>query len=207
MIDKDRPAFMLLIADVHGFYGKDFSTFAGNVWWQALGPFDFAAVKDALNKHCVNVDNGQFMPKPADIIRTLEGSTQDTALLAWAKVDRAVRTVGVNSTVVFDDALIHAVIDDMGGWTPLGSKPEEEWPFVRNEFVNRYRGYRSRQVTPAYPRTLIGRFEAQNSQQGFKSEPPTLIGDPTLAQRVMLAGSNAPRLQITQAGQALQLLQ
>lgn len=106
-----------------------------------MKPFDLAAVKDALNRHCVNPDNGQFMPKPADVVKLLQGSSQDGALVAWAKVDRAVRQVGTYSTVVFDDPIIHRVVQDMGGWVALGDKREKEWPFVAKEFENRYRGY------------------------------------------------------------------
>src|SRR5690606_26216344 len=113
MIEQDRKAFFKLIADVSAFYGKDFSTFAGNVWWEAMKPFDFAAVADALNRHCVNPDSGQFMPKPADVVKMLQGSTQDSALVAWSKVDRAVRTVGTYRSVTFDDPLIQRVISEM----------------------------------------------------------------------------------------------
>ncbi len=56
----------------------------------------------------------------------LGGSTQDAALAAWSKVDRAVREVGPYQSVAFDDALIHRVLFEMGGWIPLGSKTEDE---------------------------------------------------------------------------------
>ena len=37
---------------------------------------------------------------------------------AWSKVLNAVRRMGGDATVIFDD-LIHSVIDDMGGWVRL----------------------------------------------------------------------------------------
>lgn len=208
MIDSDRKAFFVLIADIHAFYRKDFSTFAGGVWWAAMKPFDFAAVADAFNRHCVNPDNGQFMPMPADIVRMLQGSTQDAGLIAWAKVDRSVREVGTYRSVVFDDALIHRVISEMGGWVMFGTKDEEAWPFVRNEFVNRYRGYRGRSQVPDYPPVLIGITEATNAKAGFGVEPPTLIGIAGNAKRVLLGGTNKPLLGVQQmdAGEAAQSL-
>ncbi|HKS73497.1 MAG TPA: DUF6475 domain-containing protein [Terriglobales bacterium] len=200
----DLQRFQTLISDVHAFYRQDFSAFAAKVWWHAMQPFDFAAVSEALSKHCVNPDSGQFMPKPADIVKMLQGSTQDSALVAWSKVDRAVRTVGTHSSVAFDDPLIHRVITEMGGWIQMGTKSDDEWPFVRNEFVNRYRGYRMRNETPEYPPHLIGISEAHNAKSGFISQPPLLLGDATKADQVRLKGSNVPLLTVTPAKEVVE---
>ncbi|KVG77203.1 DUF6475 domain-containing protein [Burkholderia ubonensis] len=194
MIDSNRGAFAELISGVYAFYGREASDFALSVWWAAMQPFDLAAVHDAMNRHCVNPDSGQFLPKPADIVKMVQGSTQDSALVAWAKVDRAIRSCGTYNSVVFDDALIHRVIVEMGGWVLVGGKGEEEWPFVRNEFVNRYRGYKMRSETPEYQPVLIGMAEAQNNRTGHKSQPPVLIGDARAAHQVMLAGHDKPML-------------
>ena len=202
MIDNDRKRFQALISDVHSFYGKDFSVFSGSVWWEAMKPFDLKAVGDAINRHCVNPDSGQFMPKPADVVKMLQGSTQDSALVAWSKLDRAVREVGPYRSVVFEDALIHRIVLEMGGWTSFGAKDEKEWPFVRNEFVNRYRGYRGRSEIPDYPPVLIGLAEANNRKAGFDAEPPLLLGNPDVAKRVMGGGSNNHILQVQQLAPA-----
>lgn len=188
MIDSDKKNFLSMISSVYAFYRQDFSQFAGIVWWEAMKPFDYPAVTDALNRHCINPDNGQFMPKPADVVRMLQGSSKDAALVAWSKFDKAIRSVGTYESVVFDDSLIHSVITDMGGWIYLGSKKEDEWPFVKNEFENRYRGYSSRSVKPEYKPVLVGLAEAQNAQIGFRSLKPRLIGNPEKASDVYLGG-------------------
>jgi hypothetical protein len=199
MIEAEKPKFYALMADVLAFYGKDFSEFAGRVWWEAMKPYDLPAVADALNRHCVNPDSGQFAPKPADVVKMLSGSSQDGALVAWSKVDRAVRSVGTYASVVFDDPVIHRVVTDMGGWVPLGQKDEGEWPFVRNEFVNRYRGYRMRNEIPEYLPVLIGIAQASNQRMGFDSAPPLLLGDATVARAVLEGGSDKPLLSVTPA--------
>lgn len=201
MKPSDRATFGQLLSGVYAFYGKEASDFALSVWWQAMSPFDFKAVAEAMNRHCVNPDSGQFLPKPADVVKMLQGSTQDSALVAWAKVDRAVRTVGTYRSVVFDDPLIHRILTEMGGWIELGRKTEEEWPFVRNEFVNRYRGYRMRSETPDYPPHLVGMSEAQNAKAGFQVEAPLLLGNPETAAKVARRGTNAPLLTVTPMGQ------
>lgn len=209
MVELDKEKFFGLMADVHAFYRQDVSTFALSVWWEAMKPFDFQAVAGALNRHCVNPDNGQFMPKPADIMKLLRGSTQDSALVAWAKVDRAVRTVGTYRSVVFDDPAINAVLQDMGGWAQLGNKTEDEWPFVAREFENRYRGYRNRGEFE-YPKWLSGIAEAHNVQNGQRVEPPVLIGDERTAKLVLQGGSDKQRIGFSQIsedelGEVLQL--
>lgn len=202
MIDRDRQGFFVLLADVHAFYNRDLSEFSGEVWWNALRPFDFPAVREAFSRHCVNPDSGQFAPKPADIVRMLGGSTQDLALVAWSKVDKAVRQVGTYATVVFDDPLIHRVLQDMGGWISLGLKTEHEWPFVAKEFENRYRGYSMRNEKPEYQRFLVGSAEAQNNQNGQKSQPPVLIGSPEAAKRVIQGGSDKQAIGFERLGES-----
>src|SRR5689334_9899663 len=94
MQSTDRIPFTTRLQCVYDFYGKELSEFALEVWWEAMRPYDFTAVKDALNRHAVNPDNGQFPPKPADVVKLIGGGTQDAALVAWSKVDKAIRHVG-----------------------------------------------------------------------------------------------------------------
>lgn len=191
---NDKPKFAVLVNNVYAFYRQDSSEFAIGVWWEACKGFDFDAVRGALNRHAVNPDNGQFLPKPADIVKLLQGSTLDASMVAWSKVDKAVRQIGTYETVVFDDPIIHSVLQDMGGWVPVGSKGEDEWPFVAKEFQTRYRGYCIQGGPGEYPKRMIGIAEAQNVQNGFKSNPPVLIGDSRAAQSVIAGGSDAPKI-------------
>lgn len=199
MIESDRMVFAQMIGGVYAFYRQTATDFAIGVWWRAMQPYDLKAVEDAVGRHCVNPDAGQYLPKPADVVRMLQGGTQDSAMVAWAKVDRAVRHVGTYQSVVFDDALIHRVLHDMGGWVLLGNKDEKDWPFVAKEFENRYRGYRMRSETPEYASVMIGIAEAQNSEQGRQSQPPVLVGDAALAKTVMSGGVKTPLLGFRQA--------
>lgn len=201
MQPADHEKFSALLRGVYSFYRQDLSDFALSVWWEAMRPFDFAAVKDALNRHAVNPDNGQFLPKPADVVKLLRGSTQDGALVAWAKVDRAMRSVGTYASVVFDDPIIHRVVADMGGWVLLGYAVEDEWPFKAKEFENRYRGYRSRSEFE-YPRQLVGMEEHENARAGFAGQHRVvMIGDESECQRVLRGGTTAPLLGMKQVSQ------
>lgn len=199
MTDHDVVPFTTLVSDLHSFYSKDFSAFAGRVWFQALKQYDLTAISEAFSRHCVNPDSGQFMPKPADVVKMLGGTTQDSALVAWTKVDKAVRGVGTGRSVVFDDPLIHRVLHDIGGWVKLGSKEEKDWDFVRNEFVTRYRGYKMRSEVPEYAPVMVGTYEHENRKNGFPVDAPMLIGDAKVAALVLKRGTDAPQIGFTSA--------
>lgn len=194
MIQSEFDDFSGILEVIAEQYGKKLSQNVVALYWQALQDYDLAAVKDALGRHLRNTDTGQFMPKVADIIRMMQGSSMDSALSAWSKVDRALRQVGPYESVVFDDPIIHRVLHDMGGWLSLGTKTEDEWPFVAKEFENRYRGFKSRNERVEYPSKLTGIFEANNSSEGHKIAAPILIGDATKAHEVLALGSQGGKM-------------
>lgn len=197
MKQSEFDEFCEMLDHVSEQYNKTLSEGVKILYWQGLEEYDLSAVRQALGKHLKNPDNGQFMPKIADVVRMMQGTTQDSALIAWAKVDKAVRQIGTGTSVVFDDPIIHKVLQDMGGWLSFGSKSEDEWPFVAKDFENRYRGYKLRNEQTEYPKVLIGLYEAQNSTQGFKSDPPILVGDTDKAKQVMLGGTTKPLIGFT----------
>lgn len=205
MTKDDFEDFRAFLSEALAFWGKDVSRFTLDVWWQAMLPFDLVTVQQAFSRHAMNPDAGQFAPKPADVMKMLGGTTNDRALSAWAKVDRALRVVGPYRSVAFDDPLIHRVLADMGGWTALANKRDDEWPFVAKEFETRYRGFAMRGERPEYPGVLVGISEHTNSAEGKRSAPPMLIGSPDRARKVIDSGVEniAGLLQITQAAPAL----
>lgn len=183
------------------YYGKALSTSVIGLYWEGLKQYDLVAVEKSLWNHTQNPDNGQFMPKIADVTRALQGRTQDQASVAWAKVDGAIRRLGTYRDVAFDDALIHRVIADMGGWIGLGTKTEDDWPFVAREFENRYRGYRIRAEQPDYPSLLIGIANAQNNHSGHFGQEPIFIGDAITAKQVYLGGTDKPMISMQSASE------
>ena len=203
MQSHELDQFSDLLIGVHELYSREMTPFAIKIWWEALQGYDLPAVSLALSRHVQNPDNGQFVPKPADVIRMLGGTSQDRALQAWAKVDRAVRVVGTYRSVAFDDALIHRVIHDMGGWVGFGTKTEDEWPFVAKEFENRYRGFSMRNERPEYPPRLIGISEASNRVEGKSCEPVLLIGDASRAALVLSGGTDRPLVGFTTASEVV----
>lgn len=184
----DAQDFRQVMSATYTLYGKDLSPTALSIWFEALKHYDLAAIRSALSSHVRNPDNGQFLPRPADVVRAIEGGSDDAALQAWSKVDRAIRRVGTYATVVFDDPLIHYCIASIGGWIKLGTLTEDDWKYQRQPFVTLYRGARMRGA--AYPSKLIGIAEAENGAR--HPAAPVLIGDPQKALTVLAGGSSGP---------------
>jgi hypothetical protein len=186
---NDKQAFAQYMMGIGEIYNQNVSKQKVSLYWQLLSQYAWEDVKTALDAYMLNPDNGQFMPKPADIIKWLSGNTQDQALVAWTKVANAISHVGPYQTVVFDDAKIHVVLADMGGWIKFESLTLDAQPFVAKEFQVRYQQYVRRPPT-TYPKKLVGKTEGQNMIHGFPIPKPVLIGDQDLAEKVYLSGAD-----------------
>jgi len=199
MQSTDKKRFATLLAGIADYYGRELSNGVIALYWQGLQHIDIEAVEKALWDHTQNPDAGQFMPKIADVVRSLQGRTQDQAALAWAKVDAAVRRVGSYADVAFDDPLIHRVVAEMGGWIWFGTQHDKEWPFIAQRFETIYRGYKLRSEAPDYPPLLIGLANAQNAMDGQPMQPPMMIGNARHAQAVQAGGSAQPLISMRRA--------
>jgi hypothetical protein len=207
MHNNDIDKFFVMLNGISDYYGKQISKGVMRLYWEGLRQYDFEAVEKAFWTHTQNPDTGQFMPKIADVAKYLKGRTVDQASQAWSKVDKAIRIVGTYQDVVFDDPIIHRVIEDMGGWISFGNKREDEWPFVQNHFENRYRGFVMREEMPEYQARLIGIANAQNAQNGFPQNLPVLIGNREKAEAILNDGSNHVSLEFQSAASNLNYLQ
>ena len=206
MQEADKAKFSTLVTEVLAFYRQDVSRFAMSVWWEACKGFDFEQVAKAFNAHALDPERGQFAPKPADLIKALQGTKTDRARMAWGKTFDAMQMVGAYQSVVFDDPVIHCVIEDLGGWTKVCRSDLNELSYLEHRFCEAYRAYSGR-TDLVYPAKLIGEFEAINRHEGRKVAPPTLIGNPEKARQVLKVGSTQGRTQFTLANEAVPRLQ
>lgn len=210
MVDPDdKKPFAEIMQATMAIYSKDVTKPVMALYWAALIEYDLAAVSRAFEFWIKNPDQGQFAPKPADIIRMIDGATGDRAMVTWSKVDKAVRMVGHYQSVAFDDPIIHRVIDEMGGWRKLASLPSnKDLEFAGIDFVKRYRAYAlAGGVGNEYPAYLIGESEAENGGRGFRDcDPVQLVGDHRKASEVARLGSTGPTLRITQVKNGRELV-
>lgn len=198
MTPIDMPRFKNLITDALAFYGKDISTFAISVWWQACERFDFEQVSRALTKHAMDPEHGQFPPKPADVVRQLVGTSTDRSAIAWGKVHEAMGRVGAYTDVVFDDAAIHAAIEDMGGWPKMCRTELKDLGYLQHRFCEAHKAYVKRGQFD-YPRRLNGDRspDSEYLKIGLKPPRPAVVGDETQARLVYRGGGTDGKTQIT----------
>jgi Domain of unknown function (DUF6475) len=188
MRPEDAFQFALWMTALGELYGKNISTTLNEIYWNILKNFDFQQVERAFHYHITNPDGGQFMPKPADIVRIIQGTAEEKSLDAWTQVEKAIRRIGSYDSVSFDDALIHAVIDDMGGWIALCATKLTEMPFRANEFQKRYLCYLAAQPAETVNPVLSGIIEHHNRPIGFPAPQPKKI---TREQRTINAALTA----------------
>lgn len=184
MQEQDRPQFAQLITEALGFYRQDVSEFQLEIWWESMRRFELQDVRKAMSYHIQNPDRGQFPPRPADITRFLSGGSTDRALRAWSRVERALRHVGPYKTIIFDDPIIHRVLEEMGGWIDVcETSTEKDLDFKGQEFRTRYQGYAVRRPEEWSPQ-LIGYVEQDCRAHGYEPPEPVIYGDQQKALQV-----------------------
>lgn len=192
MTPNDFDQFSGMFNGVCELYGKKSSSDLEALYWQLLKGYSLQDVTRAFHQHAMNPDSGQFMPKPADVVRYIDGGTHTRAAKAWAKVDKARRSVGAYESVVFDDPVIHSVLADLGPWPTLCRTPTDELQFLRNNFEKRYQGYSVNPPANHVP-YLIGQAEQENRNTGNKIAPPVPVGEIERCKQVLKGGSDDAR--------------
>ena len=193
MFPSEYPKFIEALAGVHDFYGKELSDFATRVWVEAVKGFDLQQVTKALSAHLMDPEKGQFMPKPADLVKQLQGTQTDRALVAWGKVAGAMSSVGAYTDVVFDDPIIHLCVTDAGGWPKFCRTPYEEQSYLQHRFCEAYRAYANRGTPTEYPGRLTGAGSGPDdyAKRGLQPPKPALVGNRERALEVLTGGSAA----------------
>lgn len=201
---QDAERFAQAMAGVGEVYGRELSAAAMKLWWELLAPYDIDSVERALRDCMRSPDSGQFAPKPADVIKAIDGSIGDRALQAWGKVMDAMRHVGRYESVAFDDSAIHSVITDMGGWPNLCSTKLEELPFLQKRFCDLYRAVKPGSIAIGY---LPGEAESSNALRGHETRPPVLVGDVAAAKRLADLGRGGKTIISSMISSAVKRLQ
>lgn len=184
MNDRDHDVFRSLMAGLGETYGKQITKPLASIYWRTLKTYSIEQMQQAVADHLQDTEHGMFFPKPADLIRHMDGGTETRALNAWSKLIHAIRTVGPYKTVVFDDWRIHAVVQDFGGWQEVCDWHSDKMPFHQRDFERLYRSMRQGRQ---FPPKLVGVTEHHNEQHGFAGNipEPVLIGDQSEAQKVL----------------------
>ncbi len=117
------------------------------------------------------IRGSRFMPSPAEL-RELAGEVtgKDRAVLAFTALDAAVLRHGYYHSVDFDDPLLNATVNALGGWEKVCDVSIKEWDsFFRNRFIDVYQAYAKRGVTADQAAPCIGFYDRSNGFNGYQS--------------------------------------
>ena len=168
---SDLSRLILYVAD---YYKDNLPEPVFNFWLNGLAEFPFEDIKTAFEKWMMTSDR---MPKIANIREILQGSVEDLALAALLKVERAMELHGAYATVVFDDPVIHATIQSLGGWIKSCRQTESEFTWWKKDFRERYEHCLRYGMGGEIPPKLTGIFDEKNLTLGEKPQEPKVIGD------------------------------
>lgn len=153
MTPQDLPAFIALLRPVARLKQRELGEDDYLLYFGALVEHDLDTVKAAI---MAAVKRCTFMPQPDEILALIEGDVDDQAALAWARVLVAARRgAGWDRPVSFDDPVIHAAIEGLGGWREIHSlalfaAEDVQLASKRKEFLALYGAYRRRGVPPSH---------------------------------------------------------
>lgn len=179
MQQADRKPFYQSWAAAWEQCGKSVTETSLRFAFECLQQYDLADIQRGILQHATNPDCGQFAPKSADIIRQIEGSPDERAARAWAKVAGAIESHGPYARIAFDDPAIHAALDG-GTWASLCSvQSYHDLSFRQKEFQAAYKAALGSNNYPAVLCAIPSSAE----------RAVDLIGDTGKAQRVLENGS------------------
>lgn len=169
--ELDYQRFATAIAQTAEAYGTQLTPQRIAVYFDDLRDLDVDQVVRAFSRHRAA---GEFFPTVAALRTLVLGDPEDRAVLAWERFVTAVRYHGAYASVDFQDPVLHACIDAMGGWASAaaalldptttdehGRSQAQEVGYQRHAFIGRYRAFSNR--LPGPPRAhLPGILEITN---------------------------------------------
>lgn len=166
MEQMDKIRFAKCMAILAESFTQEYSSKKIDIYYQALKDLPIENIERAV-WNLVNTRTTATFPKVAEIRESINGKTEDRAILALAKVERALREVGAYNSIVFDDPIIHKVICSFdNGWIGIADMTTEEWIWGRKDFIRLYEAYSNNGVHEV-PHRLLGRIETDNENKGY----------------------------------------
>lgn len=177
-----KNEFLTFVKQMFAHYGREPNKFSYDVWISMGDEFGFDCVKQAIEAHAKNPDNGHFMPQPAHITAMVKGTSKERASIAWSKLTSILDRASARE-FVFDDPIIHLAIESMGGMHAVAKWRYEDLSFRETEFTNHYNTIAKLPALPSYPKLMSACGEGK-----WIKEP---VGDTSKARLVFLGKTEA----------------
>ena len=175
MEKRDGPRFKELLAMISVTYESDFTQTKSLLWWNLFRGYSLRDVEKAVLSHIACPDYGMHMPKPANIMKFISGTTKqleqavdDKAEIAWHVILGEIRRIGSYGSLKMEDKQALAAVQAIGGWKNLCGLTIDKMTWAHKEFIAAYQNY-ERADLAALPNKLPGRIHLENhkkDQQG-----------------------------------------
>lgn len=168
MNQLDKQSFAELMIASGEMYNKSISKELMAMYFDCLVNYSIKEIKDGLNKHVLDSNHGTFFPKPADIVRSMDGGEQtieDKANIAWMEIEDAIKRVGAYGKLEMDDKLALMTVKNMGNWQSICHTPMDKMVWKKKEFIENYKAL---EHTPldTLPKSLPGITDLTNQRRG-----------------------------------------
>jgi hypothetical protein len=171
MTENDSNKFKELIAAINETYGEQFSQAQTLLWWNMFKPHSIQVFEQAVYQHMACPDTGMFTPKPANIMKFINGTSKqneqaldDKSEIAWHVIEGEIRRIGSHTTLRMEDRQALAAVKAIGGWKKICGLTISELTWAHKEFVAAYKNYERTDVN-LLPDKLPGRIHLENNKR------------------------------------------
>lgn len=175
MNKNDKKRFAVILAGIAETFEVTLSETRIGIYFEALSDMSLGQVQEA-GSHLAR--SSRYFPKPVDFREAVLPDAEAQALHAYDKVANMSKEIGAYSSVSFGDPVIHKIIDSLGGWVEVCSRPadaeKEKW--WKKEFERMYRLYAGQQGWVA-PYVARGLHDKENEQKGLSAGQAVSIGE------------------------------
>lgn len=177
MNDSNKKEFSEIMLAMGEIYNKTLTKTLMGIYFDDLSNFSIDQILKSLKKHRLDPKQGQFFPKPADIMRNIDGERQtseDRAMLAWMEVEQAIGRVGAYGSLNLEDKQALMAVKHMGSWQQLCHTDRDKLGFKRQEFIANYKALENTPLE-ALPNSLAGIEELSNQRLGEDNPADDLL--------------------------------
>ncbi len=136
----DERVFITTMTALSELFDKNLSDLALKTYYQTLSAvMDTEQFKKAI---AIWIAKGKFFPKPAELIEIINQTEGSKVEKAWFEVMKEIEKKGIYGSPKFEDPIVYAVVEAMGGWEALCNMPVEKQSFYMREFENLYNAYK-----------------------------------------------------------------
>jgi hypothetical protein len=179
MNNDDKKKFAEIMVTTGEMFDKKITKSLMQTYFTVLSEHSIELVSKAFQSHLTDPEQGMFFPKPANIIKFINGTSKqneqaldDKSELAWHVIEGEIRRIGSHTSLRMEDRQALAAVKAIGGWKKICGLTISELTWAHKEFVAAYKNYERTDVN-LLPDKLPGRIHLENNkrdqQGGMKS--------------------------------------